>query len=140
MDHMPEQSYDVVFSDQLIEHFHPEDTICHFYLVKRLLKERGTYIFRTPHLFRGPHDVSKYFSYSPEGFHLKEWTYTELQNMSMVVGFRRCKMFWMAKGLIVPLPNLYFCLVESVVKGFPLKLRRKISRFLLPTLYCIFKK
>src|SRR5262245_4894155 len=54
-------SLDLVVSDQLIEHLHVQDTPGHFVLVARLLKNGGTYVFRTPHAFTGPHDVSAYF-------------------------------------------------------------------------------
>ena len=77
-----EESLDIVFSDQLIEHFHPEETELHFRLVNRILKKGGKYIFRTPHALTGPHDISKYFCDEPEGFHLKEWTFSELNIVS----------------------------------------------------------
>lgn len=64
---MEDGTADVVFSDQFIEHLHPEDTEYHFRLVKRILRDNGLYIFRTPHVFLGPHDISKYFSDEPEG-------------------------------------------------------------------------
>ncbi len=69
---MPENSCDVVFSDQLIEHLHPEDIEFHFEMVRKILKPQGVYMFRTPHRFLGPHDISRFFSDEAEGFHLKE--------------------------------------------------------------------
>ena len=83
---IPDNTIDVVFSDQLIEHFHPDDTLFHFRLVRRILKPGGVYVFRTPHGFSGPHDISQYFCHSAKGFHLKEWTYVELSRLLHQVG------------------------------------------------------
>ncbi|MEM7280626.1 MAG: class I SAM-dependent methyltransferase, partial [Pseudomonadota bacterium] len=63
---LPPESVDVVFSDQLLEHLHPEDTQHHFEIVKRILKPNGVYVFRTPHRYSGPWDVSRYFADEPE--------------------------------------------------------------------------
>jgi SAM-dependent methyltransferase len=68
LDQVKNDSIDIVFSDQLIEHLHPDDTSHHFKLVYRILKPNGKYIFRTPHAITGPHDVSRYFSDIPVGF------------------------------------------------------------------------
>ena len=57
-----DNSIDIIFSDQLIEHLYPKDTKFHFELAYRILKKGGKYIFCTPHAFSGPHDISKYFS------------------------------------------------------------------------------
>lgn len=37
---MPENSADAVFSDQLIEHLHPEDIKFHLEMVRKILKQR----------------------------------------------------------------------------------------------------
>src|SRR5690606_20747310 len=71
---LPHDSVDTAFSDQLIEHLHPDDAADHFRVVRQVLKPGGVYIFRTPHRLSGPHDVSRYFCEHAEGFHLKEWT------------------------------------------------------------------
>ncbi|UCF05454.1 MAG: class I SAM-dependent methyltransferase [bacterium] len=129
---MADNSVDVAFSDQLIEHLHPEDVEHHFDLVKRILREGGIYIFRTPHAYFGPWDVSKYFSDTPEGFHLKEWTYSGLEKIikklhySRVYGYKK-----IGKNFIIIRP-LYFKIVEKLLSIFPMKLRRKVSRPLLP--------
>ena len=86
---IPDGTADVVFSDQLIEHLHPEDVESHFALVRRMLKGGGAYVFRTPHAFSGPHDISRYFSDRPEGFHLKEWTFRQIAGELRKAGFRR---------------------------------------------------
>lgn len=85
----PASFYDVVISDQVIEHFHPDDALIHFESVFKILKEDGVYMFNTPHKFFGPHDVSQVFDCDePQGMHLKEYTFMELQKLAMQAGFR----------------------------------------------------
>ncbi|RYG26717.1 MAG: methyltransferase domain-containing protein, partial [Chitinophagaceae bacterium] len=69
-------SYDVVLSDQVIEHFHPKDILEHFEGVHSILKPGGHYIFSTPHMYTGPHDVSIVFNCDTAmGMHLKEYKF-----------------------------------------------------------------
>jgi len=132
---------DVVFSDQLIEHFHPEDTALHFKLVHKILKKGGMYIFRTPHALSGPHDVSKYFSDTAEGFHLKEWTYLEIKKMVVDIGFTKFKTYLIVKGHIFRIPYLWFAFCEIMLnKYFSKKGREKIVNFLFLSLCAIAKK
>jgi SAM-dependent methyltransferase len=127
-------SIDLVFSDQLIEHIHEEDTKLHFELVHRILKKGGKYVFRTPHKFTGPHDISKFFSYEPEGFHLKEWTYTEINKLLMDLEYSRFHTYWNARGLNVRLPNTYFNILELALGIFPKRYIRSVTRYLIPVL------
>jgi SAM-dependent methyltransferase len=127
---------DVVFSDQFIEHLHPEDAESHFRLVKRILKDKGVYAFRTPHAYFGPHDVSRYFSEKPEGFHLKEWTYSELMKMLKKWEFSSWSGFWRVNKKInkkyIRVPSFYFHFVEGILSVFPYRVRKVISRLFLP--------
>jgi hypothetical protein len=134
LDGIPAGSVDVVFSDQLIEHLHPEDTRLHFELAFRLLKREGMYLFRTPHALSGPHDVSMYFSDVAEGFHLKEWSYRELRGLLADVGFRRYLPHLGARGTLVRLPYAYFAASEAVLQALPRGIARRAASVLLPTI------
>ena len=129
---MEEKSVDVVFSDQLIEHLHPEDTMHHFQLVQTILKKNGLYVFRTPHSFCGPHDISGYFSDEPEGFHLKEWTYQELAAVLSELKFSSWRGILSVKGVCMSLPASFFILIEKILSTLPRKLQRSVARLLLP--------
>ncbi len=84
----PNQTYDVVISDQVIEHLHPEDLETHLKAVQQILVNEGRYIFRTPHRFTGPYDVSRVLELNePQGMHLKEYTYQELTKALNQAGF-----------------------------------------------------
>jgi 2-polyprenyl-3-methyl-5-hydroxy-6-metoxy-1,4-benzoquinol methylase len=82
-------TYDVVLSDELLEHLPPDDVLDHFKGVFAVLKNGGRYIFCTPHEASGPCDVSRVFGCEePLGMHLKEYTYRELARLCAQAGFR----------------------------------------------------
>lgn len=84
----PLEKYDVVVSNQVIEHLHPEDLDTHLKSVHKILKQGGRYLFTTPHRHTGPHDVSRVFKLDePQGMHLKEYTYQELVEATKRNGF-----------------------------------------------------
>jgi len=134
LDKIESNSIDLVFSDQLIEHFHPEDTKLHFELVHRILKKGGKYVFRAPHPLTGPHDVSQYFSYEAECFHLKEWTYNEIKRVLMDSGFSKFHTYWRAKSINLRMPNAYFSLCELVLGQIPKRYIRVVAKYLIPAL------
>jgi SAM-dependent methyltransferase len=135
LQNIKDNSVDIVLSDQLIEHLHEEDAQTHLKLVHNILKPGGKYVFRTPHLLTGPHDVSQYFSYRAEGFHLKEWTFTEMKIALCDHGFSKFDTYWSAKGLSVKLPNFYFNVCESMLNKINKKHVRPLAKLLIPTLY-----
>lgn len=124
-------SYDIVLSNQVIEHLHPDDKIAHFKGVHAILKKGGYYIFSTPHLFTGPHDVSRVFEKRvAEGMHLKEYTFSELAAIAKEAGFKKISL-----AHHLPLINqLYFrifLLSEKIIlRSFNLVARKKTARLL----------
>ncbi len=92
--------YDVVLSDQVVEHLHPDDVIRHFSGCRQVLRPGGRLLFRTPHAFTGPHDVSRIFGFDePVGMHLREYTVTELRSHLRAAGFEGVE-------AVLPLPPL----------------------------------
>ena len=88
--------------------------------------------FRTPHYFLGPQDISisKYFSDEPEGFYLKEWTYSELANMLKNFNYSLCYGYWSRKGKRFRVPISYFKVIEKVLMLFQNPYKRLFaSRF-----------
>jgi SAM-dependent methyltransferase len=128
-------SIDLAFSDQLIEHLHPDDTEWHFRMIAEVLAPRGHYVFRTPHRFTGPHDISRYFTRGePEGFHMKEWTFGELSALLRRCGYRSLTAFWSARGRAVRVPFRLVVAVEAVLRPLPSSLRRRLAFFPLPAI------
>jgi SAM-dependent methyltransferase len=95
---VPEASADIVYSNQLMEHLHPDDAVAQLSAVARALKPGGRYLVITPNRLSGPHDVSRAFDDVARGFHLKEYTYRELSGLLRAAGFRRVKVFQRLHG------------------------------------------
>ncbi len=137
---LEKNSVDVFFSDQLIEHLHPEDLALHFQMVREILKDGGIYVFRTPHRFTGPHDISMYFCDEPRGFHLKEWTYRELLPVLRELGYRSWRSYRSVKGRPIRVPVWCFILIESALKLLPDSTRRLLAYRLVPDICLVVAK
>ncbi len=137
LDEIDENSIDLVFSDQFIEHLHPEDTQVHFELVYKILKPGGKYIFRTDHAFTGPHDISQYFSNEPQGFHLKEWNFYEFNLLLDKLHFSKFSVIWKAKSIRLKLSytNVQFC--EKFLNLLPRRSKRFLTKYLLPSIVIV---
>lgn len=137
---LPNNCIDVAFSNQMIEHLHPDDTEDHFRLIYRLLKPGGVYVFCTPHKLYGPNDISRYFSDVPQGFHLKEWTFKELTELIKSFGFSQCYGCWHMCGICFRLPNWWTFTIERMISFWPVKIRRRFCRYLLPSVTMVLRK
>jgi SAM-dependent methyltransferase len=84
---VPSCSVDMAYSNQLMEHLHPEDALDQLKEIHRVLTPGGVYLCITPHRFSGPHDISKHFDTIATGFHLKEYTTGELAALFRNAGF-----------------------------------------------------
>lgn len=82
------ESFDYLISDQVTEHFHPQDIKTHFQAARRLLRPGGAYIMRTPHRSSGPHDLSRVFELPDSIFmHLHEFTFQEVELIANECGY-----------------------------------------------------
>lgn len=117
-----EQSADVAYSDQLMEHLHPDDAFQQLENIYRALSPGGVYLCVTPNRISGPHDISRHFDTVATGFHMKEYTVTELSALFAQVGFRRVHAYIGGSGyyIRIPLPLM--------------KANERIMRMLLPLL------
>ena len=124
---LPDQCADLVFSYQFLEHLHPDDVELHLSLAYRLLKPGGSYVFDTPHRYSGPHDISKFFTDTPQGFHLKEWTYAELFRLLRKTGFTRVYTYRAGKQRRCRLCNAVTLFAEALLGVLPRGIRRRAS-------------
>ena len=135
--------YDAAISDQVIEHLHPDDLVPHFAGACAILKPGGRYVCATPHAFAGPADVSRVFGRDrPEGMHLKEYTYRELQDAVYAAGFKRLEaVFRVPRAIrarygraVRPTASrayfLYLRVVERAIVWLPHHQRRQAARVL----------
>tara|TARA_B100000519_G_C14182274_1_gene409099 strand:- start:146 stop:1009 length:864 start_codon:yes stop_codon:yes gene_type:complete len=119
--------FHIAYSNQLLEHFHPEDAVNHLSNVFAILRKEGKYIFQTPHKYFGPHDVSKYFYDAPMGFHLKEYSNLDLYILLDKVGFRNVKLLTGFRGYKINLPIQLSIIIELFLALFPYRIRKSLS-------------
>ena len=152
-------SYDVVVSDQVIEHLHPDDLYEHFKGVLSILSSRGRYIFVTPHRYMGPSDVSRVFKCDkPMGMHLKEYTYQGLKELLKRAGFKDIQAVLAIPPKVTQLFGIsvkprasrtyldYLCVVEKLISLLPSqRFKRKAARLFMfilfsPSIFIIAEK
>lgn len=140
----PLDYYDVVISNQVIEHLHPDDVVDHFEGAWAILSRGGRYIFSVPHRCAGPADVSSVFGCDePRGMHLREYTYGELRDICYRTGFRKAAAVlslpvkfeqvtgWQPRPVMSSLYLSYVRALESVLLLLsPSSLRRKFAKFM----------
>jgi len=125
----PAGGVDVVYSNQLMEHLHPEDAHEQLRNILAALAAGGVYVCVTPNRLMGPHDISRFFSHQARGFHLKEYTATELLALFKAIGFSRTDVYVAIRNRYVRMPNALVRISESLLSACPLALRRQLSRW-----------
>ena len=118
---------EVAYSNQLMEHIHPDDAIIQLQNIHRVLNPGGFYICITPHRYSGPHDISKYFDDVATGFHLKEYTYSELNSMFRSVGFSKIDVLLSYGRFNLKVPVWPFTVLETGINILPKKIKLKLS-------------
>lgn len=127
---LPANSLDVVYSRDVVEHLHPDDMLDQSRDARRALRPGGVYICFTPNRLSGPHDISEHFADTPQGFHLREYTTTELAGAFRQAGFSRIKFMLTVRGRrLSPLLRAGLLRpVEALLEALPRRLRRSLSR------------
>jgi SAM-dependent methyltransferase len=98
---VPAGSVTVAYSNQLMEHLHPDDAVEQLTNIHTALAPGGVYICITPNRLSGPHDISKYFDSIARGFHMKEYTNSDLSRLFRRAGFSKVEVLVGAKGTYV---------------------------------------
>jgi len=119
-------SVDVAFSNQVIEHLHPDDAFEQIKELHNVLKPGGVLVLRTPHRFMGPSDVSRHFSNVPKGMHLKEYTNAELFMHLRDVGFRSVRKVVSIRSIRSEWRPETIAVLESCASIIPFSVRRAI--------------
>lgn len=124
---VPEGSVDVAFSDQLMEHLHPEDAAAQLAAIYRSLVPGGRYFCITPNRLYGPRDVSGHYDEVATGLHLKEYCARELRALLLRTGFRKVRFYGGARGVYARVSFALLWAVESVLERLPHRLRRRLA-------------
>jgi predicted SAM-dependent methyltransferase len=119
---------DIAYSNQLMEHLHPDDALEQLAGVFDALALGGRYVCVTPNRLTGPHDVSRYFDDTATCFHLREYTVTELSDLFAQVGFSKVRLYVGAKGLYSQVPATLLLAFERWLDGLPDERRRSVVR------------
>jgi SAM-dependent methyltransferase len=120
---------DVAYSNQLMEHLHPDDAVEQLTNIYAALAAGGSYICITPNRLTGPHDISMYFDDEATGFHLKEYTITELNALFNQLRFSKVRASIGARGKYMTVPVLPLLLLERFLQTLPYRLGSLISRW-----------
>jgi SAM-dependent methyltransferase len=124
----PASSVDIIYSNQVFEHIHPDDTRPLLQAYHKFLNKDGNLVIITPHRLTGPHDISRDFTKDAEGFHLKEYTYKELRDQLKETGYTKVKgyvgyskwgYFSVNMGLLI--------FVEKICDRFPAFLKKRLK-------------
>jgi SAM-dependent methyltransferase len=100
------ETIDAAYSNDLIEHLHPEDAFIHLKEVHRVLRQGGNYLFWTPGAKDGPHDCTKWFyppgfGFKANGGHIKEYTFAELIDILKKIGYSRVELPDLRKEVLI---------------------------------------
>jgi SAM-dependent methyltransferase len=122
---VPAGSVDVAFSNQLMEHLHPDDALEQLHQIFKALAPGGRYLCITPNRLNGPHDVSRGFDATATGLHLHEYTVRELAGIMKKAGFRRVQAYF-TQGHFCTLTAPAIAL-EGALACLPRSLRRTLA-------------
>ena len=123
------ESIDVLYSNQLMEHLHPDDAIEQLTSIYNVLKTDGTYTCITPNKLIGPADISRFYTSDLDGFHLKEYSISDLNRLFKKIGFSKVYVHIYSKGKYIFIPVFVLQVTEFLLSVFPSKIRKRIAQF-----------
>jgi SAM-dependent methyltransferase len=118
---------DVAFSNQLMEHLHPDDATEQLQNIHRSLAPGGLYVCLTPNRLYGPHDISSLFDDVATGFHLREYTARDLNSLFRRAGFRDVSFYAVAAGRVARCPYWLLAACEGALELLPRRLARRLA-------------
>ena len=122
---VPENTVNVAYSNQLMEHLHPDDALEQLKDLYRALAPDGIYLCLTPNRLSGPHDISMYFDEVATGFHLREYTNLELVALFKKAGFSHIVVYMGFSGYYIACPLFLVNFMEATLARLPHSLRKK---------------
>lgn len=120
-------SVNVAYSNQLMEHLHPDDAVEQLRHLYTALAPGGVYLCITPSRLTGPHDISCIIDREAKGFHLKEYTVGDLSELFRQVGFAKTRIIFGGHGKFMLLPTWPAVICEKLLELLPHGLRKAIA-------------
>jgi len=124
---VPDGSIDLAYSNQLMEHLHPDDAVMQLENIFRSLDDGGRYICVTPNRLSGPHDISYYFSDKANGLHLKEYDHRDLISLMRQVGFRKIHSIVSIRTWQLLIPGDFLTMFERIHCSMPKSVREIVA-------------
>lgn len=121
-----QDSITLAYSNQLMEHLHPDDAMDQLQNIHRALAPGGKYLCVTPNRLSGPHDVSRGYDKIATGFHLKEYSIRELHTLFLTARFSRVQAVIGTKGFNLLVPVILLETLELFLSHFPGFIRRSV--------------
>jgi SAM-dependent methyltransferase len=122
-------SVDVAYSNQLMEHLHPDDALEQLNGIVSALRPGGKYICFTPNRLLGPSDISQFFEDEvASGFHLKEYSNRELRDLFKAAGFASVNVIAITRGRVRVLPMAPIAGCELAFGALPTSARLRLKR------------
>jgi SAM-dependent methyltransferase len=120
---------DLAYSNQLMEHLHPDDAQEQLNAIVATLRPGGRYICLTPNRLLGPSDISQYFEDEvASGFHLREYSNRELSDLFKAAGFASVDVIAIlgrrARTLPMPLVGAGELAFEALPRSARMRLKR----------------
>ena len=122
------KSAQIVYSNHVMEHLHPDDVLEQLKDIYDILTIGGIYICKTPHRYSGPHDISKHFDNVATCFHLKEYTVSELTELFKLAGFRKVRYEIIPKGVRLAIPLFVIKIIEMLLANLSFPLKRVFTK------------
>lgn len=124
-----ESEIDFIYSNQLMEHLHPNDAIDQLKSIYFSLKKGGKYMCITPNRLIGPADITGFYGNQALGFHLKEYTDLELRSTLKSVGFKTFKFQTLIKGKSIYIPFFIKWIIEKYFSKISKNKREKLLKY-----------
>jgi SAM-dependent methyltransferase len=122
---VPAGSVTVAYSNQLMEHLHPDDAAEQLREIFTALAPGGVYLCFTPNRYSGPHDISRGFDEEATGLHLHEYTVHELREILLEAGFRSTELYFPSHHLRIPAAPV--ATLEHALEHLPSRSRRSVA-------------
>lgn len=122
---VPPGSVTVAYSNQLMEHLHPDDAAEQLREIYTALAPGGVYLCFTPNRYTGPHDISRDFDDEATGLHLHEYTVRELRRILLEAGFHNAQLYFPSRHLLISAAPV--ATLESALQHLPSRSRRSVA-------------